>query len=104
MHRRTLIPAVLVLAVLTAAAPATAAASERFSFVVSAGWFRPSSPELRSLYGSAAVPLSVRAAFRFWGPVSIFAGYQSLRLSGTTVIVGPSFEDERYALRLTRNS
>ncbi len=104
MIRRAAFLTVLVLAVFPLLSVEATAAPDRFSIVAAAGLFRPSGTGIRSLYGSSGVPLSIRAAWRFWGPVSIFAGYRTMRFSGTTVVVGPSFEDERYALRLTLQS
>jgi hypothetical protein len=86
------------------AALAAAGGTGRFSFTAQAGIFRPSSADVRTLYGNTAWPLSVQAGFRVWGPLTVFLGYRIIKLSGTTVIVGPAFEDESYALRLTHTA
>jgi hypothetical protein len=104
MIRRTIVS--ILLAAVVGAGPAAAgdAAPGRFSLTVTAGLFRPAGDEMRSLYGSGGVPLSFRADWRFAGAFSVFAGFRSLRLTGSTLVVGPPLEDERYDLRLALTS
>jgi hypothetical protein len=104
MIRRALIP--ILLAAFVGAGPAAAgdSAPGRFSLTLSAGLFRPAGDEMLSLYGSGGVPLSFRADWRFAGAFSVFAGFRSLRLAGSTLVVGPPLENERYDLRLALDS
>ncbi len=100
MIRRTLVSILVAAAVGAGPSAAGDSAPGRFWVTLTAGLFRPAGDEMLSLYGSGGGPLGFRADWRFAGAFSVFAGFRTLRLTGSTLVVGPPVESERYDLRL----
>jgi|GEM_PF-858443 len=76
----------------------------RASLALGGGIFYPSQSPVRTLYGNVSFPLHFQLDVRLGGAFSVVAAYRFLGASGSTVIVGPSVEEESYGLRLNIHS
>jgi hypothetical protein len=76
----------------------------RGSFALGGGIFYAAQGDVRTFYGDLSMSLHVQLDLRLRGPFAVVLGYRYLNAGGATVIVGDSFEEESYGLKLLVHS
>ena len=75
-------------------------ASISFSF----GYFQPKEKAFKQLYGNNKFQLNFNVRYALRKNLSLYSGLRYLSCKGETEIVGPEFQEEKYALEFTMYS
>lgn len=101
--------ALLIGGLILGAGPAGLQASEasgraRAAVSIEAGMFWAEQAAFRTLYGNGTPAVSAQIRVRLFDGLWAAAGWRTFKAGGTTLIAGPAFNEEEYALELEMTS